>query len=223
MFGFRSPRGKRWFPVCGEDRVRSVRSAIDAGIVGLKALLALAVLGAHLAFAAEPPVAAPERRPEIRLIESGRDAPALKRIESMRLRLPEKNRRRNNFAWAVAQIDGLAKVEYYAHSGINGTGGLSAEAAAQIPDISPRCKKGRFEVLCVNHADEIEGDDCWPRYMDTECKILEDLAAHLPDPSAAGRVRLYTDLYPCASCRHVMDQFLAAYPNVQMQILYRER
>lgn len=170
-----------------------------------------------------PPPVAPERHPEIRLIEPGRDDPALARLEVVRARLPEKNRRRNNFAWAVAKIDGLDKTEYYAHSGINGLGGLSAEAAAEIPDISPRCKKGRFEVLCVNHADEIEGDDCWPRYMDTECKILEDLAAHLPDPAAAGRVRLYTDLYPCASCRHVMAQFLAVYTNVRMQVLYRER
>ena len=172
---------------------------------------------------AETPAAGPARRPAIRLIEPGRDEPALARIEILRQRLPEKNRRRNNFAWAVAKIEGLGKSEYYAPSGINGTGGLSAEAAAQFPDISPRCKKGRFEILCVNHADEIEGDDCWPRYMDTEYKILEDLAAHLPDSAAAGRVRLYTDLYPCASCRHVMDQFLAVFTNVQMQVLYRER
>ena len=185
--------------------------------------LGWAVLLAGFAWAELPPPAMPDRLPAIRLIEPARDEPALKRIEAMREKLPEKNRRRNNFAWAVAKIDGLEKVEYYAHSGINGTGGLSAEAAARIPGISPRCKKGRFEVLCVNHADEIEGDDCWPRYMDTECKILEDLAARLSDPSAAGRVRLYTDLYPCASCRHVMAQFLASYTNVQMQVLYRER
>ena len=183
----------------------------------------LATVWLAVAARAAPPPAAPERHPDIRLIEPGRDDPALARIEIVRARLPEKNRRRNNFAWAVAKIDGLDKTEYYAHSGINGLGGLSAEAAAEIPDISPRCKKGRFEILCVNHADEIEGDDCWPRYMDTECKILEDLAAHMPDPAAAGRVRLYTDLYPCASCRHVMAQFLTAYTNVRMQVLYRER
>jgi hypothetical protein len=190
----------------------------------LLATLLCGLAAAWLAVAAQaPPPAAPERHPVIRLIEPGRDDPALARLEIVRARLPEKNRRRNNFAWAVAKIEGLEKVEYYAHSGINGLGGLSAEAAARIPDISPRCKKGRFDVLCVNHADEIEGDDCWPRYMDTEVKILEDLAAHLPDPSAAGRVRLYTDLYPCASCRHVMAQFLAIYTNVRMQVLYRER
>ena len=182
-----------------------------------------AILLAVAAHAQTPLPPAPVRQPEIRLIDPGRDDPASARIEAVRQRLPEKNRRRNNFAWAVAKIEGLDKTEYYAHSGINGTGGLSTEAAAQIPDISPRCKKGRFEILCVNHADEIEGDDCWPRYMDTEVKILEDLAAHLPNPAAAGRVRLYTDLYPCASCRHVMAQFLDIYTNVQMQVLYRER
>ena len=163
------------------------------------------------------------RQPTLRKAQSEKDALALARVEFCRDKLPEQYRRRNNFAWAVAQIEGLEKVEYYAHSGINGLGGLSAEAAARIPDVSPRCKKGRFEVLCVNHADEIEGDDCWPRYMDTECKILEDLAARLLDPAAAGRVRLYTDLYPCASCRHVMAQFLAVYSNVQLQVLFRER
>ena len=200
---------------------------MEHAIPWLKTLLrcgtAVALVAVAVRAEMPPPVVATTRRPEIRLIEPGRDDPALARIEVVRQRLPEKNRRRNNFAWAVAKIEGLGKTEFYAHSGINGTGGVSAEAAARIPDISPRCKKGRFEVLCVNHADEIEGDDCWPRYMDTECKILEDLAAHLPDPSAAGRVRLYTDLYPCASCRHVMAQFLAMYTNVHMQVLYRER
>ena len=171
-----------------------------------------------------PPPVAPERHPEIRLIEPGRDDPALARLEVVRARLPEKNRRRNNFAWAVAKIEGLDKAEYFAHSGIQRAGDLSAAATQVVAGASFRPKKkGRFDVLCVNHADEIEGDDCWPRYMDTEVKILEDLAAHLPDPSAAGRVRLYTDLYPCASCRHVMAQFLAIYTNVRMQVLYRER
>ena len=198
-----------------ENAKRRTRTYLHRGLAAI--LLAVA------AHAQTPLPAMPARQPEIRLIEPGRDDPALARIEAVRQRLPEKNRRRNNFAWAVAKIEDLEKTEYYAHSGINGTGGLSAEAAAQIPDISPRCKKGRFEILCVNHADEIEGDDCWPRYMDTEVKILEDLAAHLPNPAAAGRVRLYTDLYPCASCRHVMAQFLTAYSNVQMQVLYRER
>ena len=181
-------------------------------------------IGLAFGVGAEPPPAAvAERLPEIRQIEPQRDAPALRRLESVRQRLPEKYRNRNNFAWAVAQIAGLDKVEYFAHSGIQGVGEFSGAAAKKIADISGRRKKGRFEVLCVNHNDEIEGDDCWPRNVDTEYKILEDMAARLPDPSVAGRLRIYTDLYPCASCRHVMAQFLAVYTNVQMQVLYRER
>ena len=187
-------------------------------------LLAAFLLGAGALAGAQALAGAPALVPEIRRIEPGRDEPALGRIESVRAKLPEKYRRRNNFAWAVAKIEGLDKVEYFAHSGIQRAGDLSTAATQVVAGASFRPKKkGRFEVLCVNHADEIEGPDCWPRHVDTEYKIIEDLAARLPDSSVAGRVRLYTDLYPCASCRHVMAQFLGAYTNVQLQVLYRER
>lgn len=171
-----------------------------------------------------PPAAAPERPLRIRQIDESRDGPARRRLEAVRQTLPEKYRRRRNFAWAIAKIEGLEKVEYFAHSGVDRRGEISSAAAAAIENISVRPKKGgRFEVLCVNRADEVEGVDCFPRYSDTEYKIIEDLASRLPDPSAQGRVRLYTDLPPCASCRHVMRQFLGCYTNVQMQVLYRGR
>ncbi len=187
--------------------------------------LLLAVLWAGLARAEAPAAAAAEagRAPEIRLIEAGRDDLALRRIEYMRGKLPAKFQRRNNFAWAVAKIDGLDKAEYFSHSGIKQAKDLSSVAAEDVAGISLRVKKGRFTALCVNHDDVVEGPDCFPRHVDTEYKILEDMATHLPDPAAAGRVRIYTDLYPCASCRHVMGEFLAIYTNVQMQVLYRER
>ena len=189
------------------------------------ALLAVALAGAARAGAARaeaPPSAAPVRSPRIRQLEAGRDDPALRRLEAVRQMLPEKFRRRRNFAWAIAKIDGLEKVEYFAHSGVDRRGEISAASAVAIEDISVRpTKGGRFEVLCVNRDDEVEGEDCFPRYSDTEYKILEELASRLPDPSARGRVRIYTDLPPCASCRHVMEQFLARYPHVRMQVLYR--
>ena len=183
----------------------------------------LAVLWAGLAGAEAPAAVAAGRAPEIRLIEAGRDAPALRRIEYMRGKLPAKYQRRNNFAWAVAKIDGLDKTEYFSHSGIKQAKDLSAVAAEDVAGISLRVKKGRFTALCVNHDDVVEGPDCFPRHVDTEYKILEDMATRLPDPAAGGRVRIYTDLYPCASCRHVMGQFLGVYTNVRMQVLDRER
>ena len=89
--------------------------------------------------------------------------------------------------------------------------------------ISVQPEKGRYLTLCVNQRDVVEGPDCWVRVVDTEYKILEDMAARLPDPSVKGRVKLYTDLPPCASCWNVMKQFMAEYTNVQMQVLYQRR
>ena len=159
----------------------------------------------------------------IRQIDEERDGPALRRIEVLRHVLPVKYSRRHNFAWAIAKIDGLEKVEYFAHSGVDHKGEISSVAIRGIENISIRPKKARFTVLCVNRGDEIEGEDCFPRYSDTEFKIVEELASRLPDSSVRGRVRLYTDLPPCASCRHVMQQFVDAYPHVQLQVLYRGR
>lgn len=186
----------------------------------------LAVLApAALAQPPEPAASAlPARAPEIRPIEPGRDDPALKRIAFKRTKLPAKyQRRRRNFAWAVAKIDGLEKTEYFAHSGIKRPKDVESAPPEDVEGISLQRKNGRFEVLCVNHDDVVDGPGCFPRFADTEYKIIEDLASRLPDPSVTGRVRIYTDLYPCASCRHVMMQFLNAYTNVRMQVLYRDR
>jgi hypothetical protein len=189
---------------------------------GGTAWILLAGALACIARAESLPSAAPESAPRIRLIEKGRDDPALRRIETMRAKLPEKFRRRRNFAWAVAKIDGLEKVEYFAHSGVDRRSEIASSAPELGESISLRRKHGRFTILCVNHDDVVEGDDCFPRSSDTEYKIIEDMASRLPNPSVTGRVRIYTDLYPCASCRHVMQQFLAIYTNVHMQVLYRE-
>lgn len=186
--------------------------------------IAVLLVAGALARADGPAVAVPEHEPRIRLIEESRDDPALARIAYVRRMLPAKvQRRRHNFAWAVAKIDGLDKVEYFAHSGIKRKGDMTLGASNAVDLVSYQRKTGRFEVLCVNREDVVEGDDCFPRYADTEYKIIEDLAARLPDPAVTGRIRIYTDLYPCASCRHVMRQFLAVYTNVQIQVLYRER
>ena len=189
--------------------------------------LAIGILSASLLAGCSRPASSPTTATaqpcDIRMVDTVRDAPTLERIEVLRQKLPEKYRRRNNFAWAFAEIEGLEKQEYFSHSGIKSLKDLSSIPAAQVEGISLRRRNGRFKVLCVNHDDVVEGPDCWPRNVDTEYKILEDMADHLPDPAAAGHVLLYTDLYPCASCRNVMAQFLAIYTNVQMQVLFRER
>ena len=163
------------------------------------------------------------RKPSIRQAKSPRDDAVFQRIRHFRAKLPEQYRKRNNFAWAAAKIEGLDKSEYFAHSGLQDLEGLSTAAADQIRSISLRPDRttARFKVRCVNQRGQVDGPDCWERDVDTEYKILEDMAARLPDPSAAGSVQLYTDLRPCPSCWGVMQQFLARYFNVHMQVLYR--
>ena len=192
------------------------RGRLVAAMIGLACALS--------AFAQEEAsVPAPGRDPELRQIDQAKDAAALKRIDVVRAKLPAEFRKRNNFAWAVAKIDGLEKVEYFAHSGIQNLTNLSSTAAQRIQEISlkPAEETAKFTTLCVNQNGAVYGADCWQRDVDTEYKILEDMAARLPDTAVSGRVRLFTELYPCPSCWNVMRQFLAVYSNVQMQVLYR--
>ena len=72
----------------------------------------------------------------------------------------------------------------------------------------------------MDYLGNVGGPNAIPRWFDTEYKILEDMASRLPDPSAKGKILLYTDLEPCPSCRGVMRQFLAAYTNVEMEVIY---
>ena len=191
-------------------------------IVGMMAALAWA--GAATAQIDAPEQMLPTvRQPTLRKAHPEKDALALERVEFCRKKLPEQYRRRNNFAWAVAKIKDLDKVEYFAHSGIQSLDDFSKEMVKQLDGISVRPKKGRFHALCVNQNDVVDGYDCWIRVVDTEYKILEEMAAHMPDPSVKGRVKLYTDLPPCASCWNVMKQFMAVYTNVQMSVLYRRK
>ena len=201
--------------------IRFSRGRMSGGRLAVALLTLLLVWPA--AAKPKPVPAASGRAPELRQLAPKKDAAALKRLEFIRARLPAEYRKRNNFAWAVAKIDGLDKTEYFAHSGIKRQKDVESAPPEDIEDISLQRKNGRFEVLCVNHDDVVDGPGCFPRFADTEYKIIEDIASRLPDPSVTGRVRIYTDLYPCASCRHVMMQFLTAYTNVRMQVLYRDR
>ena len=167
--------------------------------------------------------AAQSRDPALRQIgTSPADAAVLGKIDACRAKLPEEYRKRNNFAWAWARIDGMEKAEFFAHSSIQDMSEFSSEAADAMVGISLKPPEpAHFHTLCVNQAGVVDGNDCWARNVDTEFKILEDIAARLPDTSAAGHIQLFTELYPCPSCWNVMKQFLAAYSNVEMEVLYR--
>lgn len=197
-----------------------------AAWVGLAGSVAAAPAAPPEKEAAEIPACEPAeaaaRKPVIRHVDRQTDAADLKRVWYWRKKLPEQFYRRNNFGWAWAEIAGLEKKEYFAHSGIQSLDGLSSIVARRLKGMSfsPARGQGRFRTLIVDYMGNIGGPNALPRWFDTEYKMLEDLAARLPDPSVAGKIRLYTNLEPCPSCRGVMDQFLAIYTNVEMEVFY---
>ena len=162
------------------------------------------------------------RKPVIRHLDRKKDAADLKRIWFWRKKLPEKFYRRNNFGWAWAEIEGLEKKEYFAHSGIQSLEDFSKPVARRLKDMSFSPPKGqaKFQTLLVDWRGNLGGPDALPRWFDTEFKMLEDVTSRLPDTSASGKIRLYTNLEPCPSCRGVMDQFLAVYTNVEIEVFY---
>ncbi len=166
--------------------------------------------------------AAVEREPRLRKIDWKKDTSARKRINYFRNRLPADLRRQNNFAWAQADIPGLRKKEYYAHSRIQSLDTLSSRVAKRISGISPAPDRAtaRFETLFVDFEGNIGGPNAIPRWFDTEYKIMEDIASRLPDPAVEGRILLFTELEPCLSCWRVMKQFLAVYPHIEIEVLY---
>ena len=99
----------------------------------------------------------------------------------------------------------------------------------QLIDTSTSLTKSRdasaIEPLIVSlrerHMSTLQG--AAPGFVAEIGPIIEEMAAHMPDKSVKGRVKLYTDLPPCASCWNVMKQFMTEYPNVQMSVLYRRK
>jgi filamentous hemagglutinin len=57
------------------------------------------------------------------------------------------------------------------------------------------------------------------RNVDSEAKILNNVAAQLGDNTAAtGTINLLTERTPCASCSNVIDLFRAKYPNITVNV-----
>lgn len=53
-----------------------------------------------------------------------------------------------------------------------------------------------------------------------EYLVLEAAAGRIANRRAKGRLRMYSEHYPCASCRSVMQQFLRAFPRMGIELGY---
>lgn len=134
-------------------------------------------------------------------------------IELYKSKLPAWAQTSGNFAYAKANIEGVSKTDYFAHSAIN-----TEIPSVQGSGISIQPENDVFNALNVNSSNVINGENAFSRAVDTEYKIFTDIANSIPNRSASGTVVIYTELKPCVSCDTVIAQFSEMYPNVKQPL-----
>ncbi|MBC1357357.1 deaminase domain-containing protein [Listeria booriae] len=111
-----------------------------------------------------------------------------------------------NVATAEVNIPGLKK-DFKAHSQIHSTDSLGyMDDFSVAPAEKDRILKNYIE-------------DDYPRYNDTEAKILEDIASKIKDPNIKGEINLFSELDCCQSCTNLILEFRQKYPNIKVNII----
>lgn len=134
----------------------------------------------------------------------------------MKDKLPSWAKNKGNFGYSEANIEGIDKTEYFAHSSIQ----------TEIPSvkgsgISVKTESSPFKATEVNGDNIVNGEGAWSRDVDTEYKMLSDIQSRLGDNyNASGTIKLYTELEPCPSCQSVIEQFKQMYPNIDVEVVY---
>lgn len=58
------------------------------------------------------------------------------------------------------------------------------------------------------------------RMYDAEYKLLEEIAArYTQDKNITGTIELFTELFMCPSCTHVLGEFKRMYPNIKVNLI----
>ena len=130
------------------------------------------------------------------------------KVQEIRQSMPNSAlRNRGNMAIADVQIEGL-KSEFVAHSRIHS----DTSKGADVADFS-MSKEDKIFTTYV--------EDKFPRFNDTEAKILEDIASQITDPQIKGKITLFTELPPCDSCSNIIEEFKRMFPNIQVDVLWK--
>ena len=131
----------------------------------------------------------------------------IKKIDNIRKKMPNnKLKNEGNMAIADVKISGL-KSEYVAHSKINS----ALDTGADVANFS--FLKSENERIFTTYV-EVN----YPRYHDTEAKILEDIASQIKDINVSGTVRMYSELPCCQSCSNIILEFKRKFPNIELKV-----
>jgi len=128
-------------------------------------------------------------------------------IKKIRGQMPNTNlAKRGNMAAANVDIPGI-KNNFVAHSKING----ALDKGADVADFS-RLKPDNKRIFTTYV------DDQYPRYHDTEAKILEDISSQITDPNVKGTINLYSELPCCQSCSNIILEFRRMFSNIELNV-----
>lgn len=129
------------------------------------------------------------------------------KVKDIRAKMPNTNlAKRGNMAVADVDVPGI-KDNFVAHSKIN----AELDKGADVADFS--YLKPENERIFTSYV-----DDQYPRYHDTEAKILEDIASQITDPNVSGTINLYSELPCCQSCSNIILEFRRMFPNIELNI-----
>ena len=129
------------------------------------------------------------------------------KVKNIREQMPSTNlAKRGNMAVADVDVPGI-KDNFVAHSKINDV----LDKGFDIADFS--YLKSENERIFTSYV-----NDQYPRYHDTEAKILEDIASQITDPNVSGKINLYSELPCCQSCSNIILEFRRMFPNIELNI-----
>ena len=131
----------------------------------------------------------------------------INKIKDIRGEMPNTNlAKRGNMAVADVDIPGI-KDNFVAHSKIN----AEFDKGVDVADFS--YLKPENERIFTTYV-----DDQYPRYHDTEAKILEDIASQITDSNVSGTINLYSELPCCQSCSNIILEFRRKFPNIKLNV-----
>ncbi|HAG44922.1 MAG TPA: hypothetical protein DCL31_18340 [Clostridium sp.] len=110
-----------------------------------------------------------------------------------------------NIAVADVDIPGV-KSKFQAHSQINS----ETDIGVNIRDFSYKTENRKLTTYV-----DAEG---YPRYHDTEAKILEEIEKSIINPNVKGKIDLYSELDCCQSCTNLIFEFRRKHPNIKLNI-----
>lgn len=160
---------------------------------------------------------------QTRVIDEKLDTRLIQRVKEIRASFTGLFKR-GNFGYSEVNIEGLELSELYAHSKIMNYEQIKdKQFASNIRDISRKYsyEESLFKPLYVDKNQVVDGPDAFLRNVDTEAKMLEDLARRLgSNKMAKGTIKLYTELPPCPSCSRVTELFNKKYPDIIIEVIH---